>query len=58
MVEALSKGDEIVTNGGVLGKIVKMGDSFIALEVADGMHVNIQRSAVATLMPKGTIKEL
>ena len=58
MVEALAKGDEVVTNGGVLGKIVKIGDNFIALEVADDVQVKIQRSAVATLMPKGTIKEL
>ena len=58
MVEALAKGDEIVTNGGVLGKITKVGDNFLALEVADGVQLKIQRHAVATLMPKGTIKEL
>jgi len=58
MIGALAKGDEIVTNGGVLGKITKVGDSFLTLEVADGVQLNIQRQAVATLMPKGTIKEL
>ena len=58
MVGALAKGDEIVTNGGVLGKIVKVGDNFIELEVADGMNLKVQRHAVSTLMPKGTIKEL
>jgi preprotein translocase subunit YajC len=58
MIGALAKGDEIVTNGGVLGKITKVGDSFLTLEVADGVQLNIQRHAVATLMPKGTIKEL
>ena len=58
MVAALAKGDEIVTNGGVLGKITKVGDNFLALEVADGVQLKIQRHAVATLMPKGTIKEL
>jgi preprotein translocase subunit YajC len=58
MVGSLAKGDEVVTNGGILGKIAKVGDNFIELEVADGMHVNVQRQAVATLMPKGTIKEL
>ena len=58
MVAALAKGDEIVTNGGVLGKIVKVGDNFLSLEVADGVQLKIQRHAVATLMPKGTIKEL
>ena len=58
MVQALAKGDEIVTNGGVLGKITKVGDNFLSLEVADGVQLKIQRHAVATLMPKGTIKEL
>jgi preprotein translocase subunit YajC len=58
MVEALAKGDEIVTNGGLLGKITKVGDNFLSLEVADGVQLKIQRHAVATLMPKGTIKEL
>ncbi|MGB5438670.1 MAG: preprotein translocase subunit YajC [Gammaproteobacteria bacterium] len=58
MVEALAKGDEIVTNGGVLGKILKVGDNFIELEVAEGMNLKVQRHAVSTLVPKGTIKEL
>ena len=58
MVEALAKGDEIVTNGGVLGKIVKVGDNFIEVEVAEGMNLKVQRQAVSTLVPKGTIKEL
>jgi preprotein translocase subunit YajC len=58
MIGALAKGDEIVTNGGVLGKIVKLGDNFIELEVADGVNLKVQRHAVSMLMPKGTIKEL
>ena len=58
MVESLAKGDEVVTNGGIHGKITKVGDNFIELEIADGMLVKVQRQAVATLMPKGTIKEL
>ncbi len=58
MIEALAKGDEVVTNGGLLGKIIKVGDNFLALEIAEGMQVKVQRNAVATLMPKGTIKEL
>lgn len=58
MIEALAKGDEIVTNGGILGKITKVGDNFIEVEVATGMSLKVQRHAVATLMPKGTIKEL
>ena len=56
MVGALSKGDEVVTNGGLLGRITGIGDSFITVELAEGMEVHVQRSAVASLMPKGTIK--
>ncbi len=56
MVEALSKGDEVVTSGGLLGKITEVGDSFIKVEISHGTEVRVQRSSVATLMPKGTIK--
>jgi preprotein translocase subunit YajC len=58
MVEALSKGDEVVTNGGLLGRISKVGDNFIELDIAEGITVKVQRQAVANLMPKGTIKGL
>lgn len=56
MVEALAKGDEVVTNGGLLGRITKVEDHFISLELADGLEVRVQRQAVASLMPKGTMK--
>ena len=56
MVEALSKGDEVVTNGGLLGKVVALHDSFITIEVARDITVNVQRTAVAAIQPKGTIK--
>ena len=56
MVASLSKGDEVVTNGGLLGKITNVGDSFVTLEVANGLEVKVQRMSVATLMPKGTIR--
>jgi preprotein translocase subunit YajC len=56
MVEALSKGDEVVTSGGLLGKITDIGDSFITVEISRGIEVRVQRSSVSTLMPKGTIK--
>ena len=56
MVGALAKGDEVVTNGGLLGRITGVGDSFVTVEVAAGMEVRVQRAAVANLMPKGTIK--
>jgi preprotein translocase subunit YajC len=58
MVEALAKGDEVVTNGGVLGKIARVGDNFVELEIADQVVVKVQRQAVANVMPKGTIKGL
>jgi len=56
MVEALSKGDEVVTAGGILGTVSKVGDTYIGLELADGVEVQLQRTAVAQVLPKGTIK--
>jgi preprotein translocase subunit YajC len=56
MIEALAKGDEIVTAGGILGRVTKLGDSFIDIEVADGVEVHLQRSAVVQVLPKGSIK--
>ncbi len=56
MIDALAKGDEIVSAGGFLGKVVKLGDSYIGLEVAAGVEVQIQRSAVVQVLPKGTMK--
>ncbi len=56
MIEALAKGDEIVTSGGLLGKVTKMGDSYLSLEVANGVELQVQRSAVVQVLPKGSIK--
>ena len=56
MIDALAKGDEVVTSGGVLGKVSKMGDTFVGVEIANGVEIQIQRSAVVQVMPKGTIK--
>ncbi len=58
MLEALQKGDEIVTAGGVLGKISKLGDQYLTVEIASGTEIMVQRGAVAQLLPKGTIKAL
>jgi preprotein translocase subunit YajC len=58
MMEALQKGDEIVTAGGVLGRISKLGDQYLTIEIAPGTEVMVQRGAVAQLLPKGTIKAL
>lgn len=57
MVEALAKGDEVVTNGGLLGKITAVGDNFVELKVAENTTVKVQRQSIASLMPKGTMKE-
>ena len=56
MTEGLSKGDEVVAAGGVLGRITKVGDSYVTLEIAPNTEVVVQRAAVQTLLPKGTIK--
>ncbi len=56
MISALAKGDEVITGGGLLGKVSKMGDSFIGLEVSSGVEIQVQRSAVIQVLPKGTIK--
>ena len=56
MVEALAKGDEVVTSGGLLGKITKIGESFIGIEIANGVEIQVQRAAVVQVLPKGTVK--
>lgn len=58
MLEALQKGDEVVTSGGVIGRVVKVGESYVSLEVADGINLNIQKAAIQTVLPKGTIKSV
>ena len=56
MVDALQKGDEVVTAGGVLGRISKIGESYISVEIARDVEIQVQRGAVQTVLPKGTIK--
>jgi preprotein translocase subunit YajC len=56
MIDALAKGDEVVTAGGVLGKVARLGDSYVGLEIANGVEVQIQRNAVVQVLPKGSIK--
>ncbi|MEW7976223.1 MAG: preprotein translocase subunit YajC [Candidatus Sedimenticola endophacoides] len=58
LVDALAKGDEVQTDGGMLGKIVDLGENFVLLEIADGVNIKIRRAAVNSVMPKGSIKEL
>ncbi|RRQ23517.1 preprotein translocase subunit YajC [Guyparkeria sp. SCN-R1] len=57
LVEAIEKGDEVATSGGLLGRVVNLGDTLLVLEIADGTNVVVQRFAVTTVMPKGTIKD-
>lgn len=57
MVSALQKGEEVVTTGGVLGKITQVSESFVSLEIARDVVINVQKSAIQAVMPKGTIKE-
>lgn len=58
MMEALAKGDEVVTAGGVVGRITKVTEAYVTVEIAEGTEVVLQKNAVATLLPKGTIKTL
>jgi preprotein translocase subunit YajC len=58
MVEALQKGDEVITAGGVVGRIVKLGEQYVTLEIAPGTEIVVQRAAVQAPLPKGTIKTL
>ncbi len=58
MLSSLQKGDEIVTAGGVVGKISKLSDAYADVEIAPNVEVTIQRSAISLLLPKGTIKTL
>jgi len=56
MIEAVAKGDEVVIAGGVLGRVAKIGDSFLHVEVANGVELQVQRSSVVQVLPKGTFK--
>ena len=58
MIEAIQKGDEVVTNGGVLGKITKVAENFITIKVAENVEINVQKHAIAATLPKGTIKSI
>ncbi len=56
MLEALQKGDEVVTAGGVLGRVTKVAEAYVTLEIADKVEITVQKAAVQTLLPKGTLK--
>ena len=56
MLEKLAKGDEVITNGGIAATVVNIGESFITVEVADGVQLRVQKGAIANVLPKGTLK--
>jgi preprotein translocase subunit YajC len=56
MIDALAKGDEVVTSGGLAGRITKLGESFLGVEIANGIEIQVQRAAVVQVLPKGTVK--
>ena len=56
MVSAIAKGDEVVTNGGILGRVEDVGDSFLSIEIADRVSIKVQKHAIAAVLPKGTLK--
>ena len=58
MIEALQKGDEVVTAGGLLGRISRISDGYVTLEIADRVEIQVQRPAVQLVLPKGTIKNI
>ena len=58
LLEGLQKGDEIVTSGGQVGRITKVGGNYVVLEIADNVEVIVQKVAVQTLLPKGTMKSV
>jgi preprotein translocase subunit YajC len=58
MVEALQKGDEVITAGGVIGRITRLSDAYIGLEIAPNTEINVQKAAVQVVLPKGTIKSI
>jgi preprotein translocase subunit YajC len=58
MIEALQKGDEVVTAGGVLGRVSKLNENYITLEIANNVEIQVQRPSVQVILPKGTIKNI
>jgi preprotein translocase subunit YajC len=56
MLASIAKGDEVVTSGGILGRVEELGDAFVTVEVADGVRLKLQKHAIAAVLPKGTLK--
>ncbi len=58
MVDSLQKGDEVITAGGILGRITKVDDQYVTVSIASGVEIQAQRAAIQTVLPKGTIKTI
>lgn len=58
MIEALQKGDEVIAAGGVLGRVTRISDTYVSIEIAPNTEINVQKAAVQMLLPKGTLKSL
>jgi preprotein translocase subunit YajC len=58
MLSAMAKGDEVVTNGGIVGKVTKVGEAYVGVEIAEGTEITVQKASVTTILPKGTLKSL
>ena len=56
MIASLTKGDEVITGGGLLGRVTKVSDSYVSVEIAPNVEITVQKSSVQTLLPKGTLK--
>ena len=56
MLDKLNRGDEVITNGGIAGTVVEIGDNFVTVEISNGVQVRVQRGAIANVLPKGTLK--
>ena len=56
LISSLSKGDEVVTNGGILGKILKVGENSIKVEIAEGVTIKLQKNSISSVLPKGSLK--
>jgi preprotein translocase subunit YajC len=58
MVDALTRGDEIITMGGIAGRISDLGDNFVLVEIAEGVQAKVRRAAIEAVLPKGSLKDL
>ena len=58
LIEALGKGDEVITQGGIAGRIAKVGDDFVTVAIADNVEIQVQKPAISMVLPKGTLKNL